>query len=412
MPEFLSLVTPEEALQQLFTRIRPEIKSEKIATTDALNRITAEDIISPQDLPDFRRSTVDGYAVMAKDTHGASESLPAYLKLVGEVLMGKRAPITLASSQCVLIHTGGMLPEGADAVVMLEDTQALDSGEIEIYRPTASGENLIEIGEDVSAGEVVVSRGTRLRPAEIGGLMALGITTLKAVRPPLLALISSGDEVIPPDQTPTPGQVRDVNSYTLASLIQKLGGEAVHYGIIPDSRNAMRKALSRALGECDHVIVTAGSSASARDLTAEIMNELGSPGVLVHGLHIKPGKPTILALAGNQVMIGLPGNPVSALVIAQVLVKPILEHYLGIERRRPHPAIEAELTLNVSSQAGREDWLPVKLVEHDGGKLLAEPVFGKSNLIFILARADGLVRIPPPVTGLEAGSLVSVRLLD
>lgn len=412
MPEFLSLVTPQEALERLWSRIEPQVVVEIIPTEAAVGRVTAEDLLSAQDLPEFRRSTVDGYALMAHHTYGASEGLPAYLRLAGEIPMGQAANLSLTGPECALIHTGGMLPEGADAVVMLEDTQVLGSGEIEIYRPAAVGENLIEIGEDIAAGQVVILAGTRLRPAEIGGLMALGITEVKAARSPRIGIVSSGDEVIPPSQQPEPGQVRDVNSYSLASLIEVIGGTPVLYGIIPDSRSAMRDGLVRALQDCDHVIVTAGSSASARDLTAEIMDELGDPGVLVHGLHIKPGKPTILALAGQQIMIGLPGNPVSALVIAEVLVRPILERCLGLQQRRPLPTIKAQLTVNVSSQAGREDWLPVQLVEKEPGVYQAAPVFGRSNLIFILARADGLVRIPPAITGLEAGSMVSVRLLD
>ena len=412
MPEFLSLVTPEDALDKLFAHLKPEIEREEVITESALGRVTSYDILSPQDLPDFRRSTVDGYAVQSKDTHGASESLPAYLQLAGEVVMGQPAKLHLASVECALIHTGGMLPENADAVVMLEDTQEMDSGKIEIYKPAALGQNLIEIGEDVTAGDVVIPRGTRLGPAEIGGLMALGITSLEVSKPPRIGIISSGDEVIPPFQVPAPGQVRDINSYTLSSLIQKLGGRTVPYGIIPDRRSDMRDVLAKGLQECDHLIVTAGSSASTRDLTAEIMNEIGEPGVLVHGLQIKPGKPTILALAGNQVMIGLPGNPVSALVIAHVLVKPIIDRCLGVERRGPLPALDAKLVVNISSQAGREDWIPVRITEVSPRERLAEPVFGRSNLIFILVRADGLVRIPPSVTGLEAGSIVSVQLLE
>jgi len=411
MPEFLELVTPEEALEILFDTISPQIVSEVIPTEDALGRVTAEEIFSPQDLPEFRRSTVDGYAVNAKNTHGASESLPAYLKIVGEVPMGAVPEFNLAGKACSIIHTGGMLPEGADAVVMLEDTQILDSREVEIYRSVAVNQNVIEVGEDIKSGTPVISKGVRLRPAEIGGLMALGITSIKTAKRPRIAILSSGDEVIPPHQQPHPGQVRDVNSYTLGSLVQDLGGEPLHYGIISDSREDMTAAMQKALRECDHLIVTAGSSASARDLTAEIMNSLGDPGVLVHGVSIKPGKPTIFGVSGSQVMVGLPGNPVSALVIAMILVAPVIEAYLGLEGNRPKPALQAKITVNVASQAGREDWIPVRLVTTDQGEYLAEPVFGRSNLIFILARSDGLVKIPAPSTGIEAGSSVVVRLI-
>jgi molybdopterin molybdotransferase len=303
-----------------------------------------------------------------------------------------------------------MLPDGADAVVMLEDTQVMGD-EIEIFRSVAPGENVIEVGEDIKQGEVVIHKGTILRPAEIGGLMALGLTEVETVLPPRFGIISSGDEVIPPDQLPSPGEVRDINSYTLAGLITELGAQAVHYGIIPDSREDLHNTLDTALQECDHIIVTAGSSASTRDLTADVMNDLGRPGVLVHGVSIKPGKPTILGLAENQVMIGLPGNPVSALVIAYILVKPIVQAYLGIEARRIEPSIRATLAVNVSSQAGREDWIPVRVLKNGDGYYQAEPIFGRSNLIFLLVKADGLVKIPSAVTGLEAGTTVEVRLL-
>ena len=310
-----------------------------------------------------------------------------------------------------MIHTGGMLPRGADAVVMVEDTQILESGEIEVFRAVAKGENVIEVGEDISTGEIVIPKGTRLRPAEIGGLMALGFTSVSTAIPPVIGILSSGDEIVSPSQKTKPGEVRDINSYTLAALIEDLGGEVVHYGIIADSRDEMLKALEKAQQECDHLIVTAGSSASTRDLTAEIMNTLGDPGVLVHGISIKPGKPTIFAVYGEKVMIGLPGNPVSALVIAIVLVSPIIEAYLGIRGSRPKPALSAELTVNISSQTGREDWIPVRVIRTPEGGFHAEPVFGRSNLIFILARSDGLIRIPASATGLEAGTLVTVRLI-
>jgi molybdopterin molybdotransferase len=293
---------------------------------------------------------------------------------------------------------------------MLEDTQDLGSGEVEVYKAAAVNENVIEIGEDVKKGEVVIPAGVRLTPAEVGGLMALGIREVRVAVRPRIAILSSGDEVVPPDSQTRPGQVRDVNSYTLGALLEELGAAPIHYGIIPDNRDEMHSAMQKALRECDHLIVTAGSSASARDLTAEIMNQMGDPGVLVHGVSIKPGKPTIFGVSGSQVMIGLPGNPVSALVIAWVLVAPIIEAYLGLKPGKPEAAITAQITVNVPSQAGREDWIPVKLHRKQSGKYQAEPVYGRSNLILILSRADGLAKIPPDSTGLEAGSLVMVRL--
>ncbi|NUM45738.1 MAG: molybdopterin molybdotransferase MoeA, partial [Anaerolineales bacterium] len=284
--------------------------------------------------------------------------------------------------------------------------------EIEILRAVAVGDNVIKAGEDVQKGDVVIPAGAVLRPAEIGGLMALGITTVNVARRPRVGILSSGDEVVPPDRDTAPGQVRDVNTYTLRALIAQAGGDPVPYGIIPDNAEAFRAAARRALDECDVVVFTAGSSVSVRDLTAQTIDELGKPGVLVHGVNVRPGKPTILALCDGKAVIGLPGNPVSGLVIAQIFVVPVIARWLGLHTHRPRPSVPARLVLNLPSQAGREDWVPVRLtpstVGADEEAFIAEPVFGKSNLIFTLARADGLIRIPAEANGLAAGARVEV----
>jgi len=418
MPEFLTLLPPDEARTLLLSHLsKPIPDSEFIDVPSSLGRILAEDIIAPHPLPDFQRSTVDGYAVHAGDTHGASDSLPAYLNLIGEVPMGNAPAFEISSGQCALIHTGGMLPDGADAVVMLEYTQSVQQKEIEIFRAAADGENVIRVGEDVALGQTIQARGSLLRPAEIGGLMALGIVKVKVVRKVRVGLISTGDEVIDPGQSPRPGQVRDVNSFTLGTLVEKSGGIARLYGIIPDEFDALKKAAAKALSECDVVIITAGSSASTRDMTADVIRSLGAPGVLVHGINTRPGKPTILGACDGKAVIGLPGNPVSALVNGYLFVVPVIEKLLGAHPR-PKPTILARLTVNLPSQAGREDWWPVKLRESPfpskrggGDEVDANPIFGKSNLIFTLASADGLLRIPPDATGLSAGDVVEVLLI-
>jgi molybdopterin molybdotransferase len=332
---------------------------------------------------------------------------------------------------------------------MLEYTQTtLESGlrpnpndktEIEIFKSVAAGENVIAIGEDVAQGQVVQPKGSLIRPAEIGGLLALGIIKLRVTKKVHVGLISSGDEVIPPEQSPRPGQVRDVNSYTLAALVTKSGGEPVLYGIVGDTFDALKATAAKALAECDAVVITAGSSASTRDMTADVIEALGEPGVLVHGINTRPGKPTILGVCNGKAVIGLPGNPVSALVNGYMLVVPLIEHLLGANPR-PKATVQARLTVNLPSQAGREDWWPVKLLlperspvgAQSKGSALAEkrpsttpslrsgsaqdeynadPIFGKSNLIFTLAAADGLLRIPPDATGLSAGEMVDVLLV-
>lgn len=410
MPEFLELLPPPQALSLLLEHLPALPEAEIVETVQALGRVTAEPVFAPHPLPAFARATVDGYAVRAADTFGASDALPAYLNVLGEVPMGAAVDFALAPGQCAVIHTGGMLPQGADAVVMVEHTQSARPGEIEVLRAVAVGENVLKIGEDVSTGEEVIPAGVRLRPAEIGGLMALGLTQVVVARQPRVGILSSGDEVVSPEVEPAPGQVRDVNAYTLSALVQEAGGIPLRYGIVPDREYALRSVASRALAECAMVVITAGSSASTRDLTAQVINDLGKPGVLVHGVNVRPGKPTILAVCDGKAVIGLPGNPVSALVIATLFVKPVVEKLLGLRRGRPSPRLAARLTVNLPSQAGREDWVPVRLLSTPDGYQV-EPIFSKSNLIFSLARADGLVRIPADATGLAAGEMVEVVLM-
>jgi len=436
MPEFLTLLPPDEARALLLShladpstslRATPLADSAALDSFLALGRVLASDVVAPHPLPEFPRSTVDGYAVRAADTFGAGESLPAYLTLIGEIPMGAPAALTLDSAQCALIHTGGMLPAGSDAVVMVEYTQQIGRGdlhgrpgEIEIMRAVAVGENVISIGEDVRAGQVVIPRGTLLREAEIGGLMALGLTEVRVARKPRVGLISSGDEVVEPNQLAGPGQVRDINSYTLAALVTRAGGEAIRYGIVKDDFSALQAMARKALSECDAVVITAGSSASTRDMTADVIRTLGEPGVLAHGINTRPGKPTILGAAEGKAVIGLPGNPVSALVNGFLFVLPVVEKLLGV-LPRPRATVMARLTVNLASQAGREDWWPVKLLTNYRSPITnyqlpitnydADPIFGKSNLIFTLAAADGLLRIPPDATGLSAGETVEVVLI-
>jgi molybdopterin molybdotransferase len=414
MPEFLTLLPPDKARTLILSHLSgPLMDGEVINVASALGRVLAEDILAPHPLPEFQRSTVDGYAVRAGDTYGASDSLPAYLNLVGEVPMGDAPEFEVHAGECGLIHTGGMLPNGADAVVMLEHIQTVQQTEIEIFRAVADGENVIYIGEDVAQGQCIQRKGSLIRPAEIGGLMALGITEVHVVRKVRVGLISTGDEVIDPAQSPRPGQVRDINSYTLGALVEKSGAVPIRYGIIADQFEALKEVAAKALDECDMVLITAGSSASTRDMTADVIRLLGTPGVLVHGINTRPGKPTILGVCGGKAVIGLPGNPVSALVNGYLFVVPVIEKLLGM-LPSPKPSVQARLTVNLASQTGREDWWPVKLIENQKSKptkLEADPIFGKSNLIFSLAAADGLLRIAPDATGLSADEIVEVFLI-
>lgn len=409
MPEFLRLVSPAEALAR-WLRALPEKRLpavEVLDTPNALGRVLAEDIVAPHPLPAFPRSTVDGYAVRAEDTFGAGPSAPSYLRLIGEVPMGRVSDLEVHVGQAALVHTGGAIPGGANAVVMLEDTQWVPGGEIEVLTSLGLGKNVIQLGEDIQQGEKVLESGQRLRPQEIGGLMALGRLRVAVYLRPRVAILSTGDEVVPAEAEPGPGQVRDVNSHTLAALVLRCGAEPVAFGILPDDPEALFEAAQRAKAATDLIIITAGSSASTRDNTAEVVRRLGPPGVLVHGLSIKPGKPAILGVVDGLPVIGLPGNPVSALVVAGLLVVPLLRRLGGSNRPGIVATVPARLSVNVPSEAGREDYVPARLESSPEG-WIADPVFGKSNLIFTLVRADGLIRIPADTTGLAAGSRVDV----
>jgi molybdopterin molybdotransferase len=410
MPEFFEVLPPDEARSLWLAQVTHRSGTESIQTVGALGRITAQPVYSPEALPAFQRSTVDGYAVRAASTFGASDSLPAYLRLIGEVAMGQAASIDLKSAEAALIHTGGMLPPGADAVVMVEHTQVFSANEIEVLRPVASGENVLQVGEDIIPGEEILPGGHRIRSQDIGALLALGIAhSLTLNKQPYVSLFSTGDELVYPDvQSLNPGQIRDINSGTIQALCVQAGADAEIVGIVPDDPDALYAALSDKFDTSDMLVVTAGSSVSTRDMTAEVINRLGKPGVLVHGVAARPGKPTILAVVDGKPVMGLPGNPVSALVMFTLFGVPAIAHLLGA-RLPLQVQMRARLTGNVPSAAGREDYVPVRLIKREG-ELWAEPVFGKSNLIFTLVRADGLLKVPLNTTGLREGAWGEVVL--
>ena len=410
MPEFLELLPPLQALKRLFDHLPPSTpSSEFIETIQASARVIYEDILSPESLPAFPRSTVDGFAVQASSTYGASDNLPAYIKIIGECPMGDKPEFIVQANEAAIIHTGGMLPEGANSVVMLEYTQTLKSGDLEVMRPVGDGENIIKVGEDVRSGNIVIPARQKVRAAEVGGLLSLGLTQVRVVSKPVIGILSSGDEIIEPHLSPRPGQIRDINSYTLSLLAEESGASVVRYGIAPDEPKKMFEITKKAFSECDAVVITAGSSASARDHTSKIIAQLGSPGVLVHGVNVRPGKPTILGACDGKPVIGLPGNPVSALVIANLFLVPVIHYLLGLPftSSRLEQKIKATLSVNINSQTGREDWIPVQLIEKDG-EVIAEPIFFKSNLIFSLVRANGLMHIPADANGLGAGEKIIV----
>ena len=409
MPEFFSVLAPDAALQVLRESLTYRVGAEEVETQGALGRLTAGAILSPERLPAFPRSTMDGFSVRSGDTFGASEALPAYLDVVGEAPMGKASGLKLARGQTARTFTGGMLAEGADAVVMVEHTQVVDARSIEVLRPVAPGENVLTVGEDADRGDLVFQAGHLLRPQDLGGLLALGIVTISVARRPRVAIVSTGDELVPPGARPALGQVRDINTYTISSLVTQAGGIPVPVALVEDDYEAQRDTALCALHSADVVLFSAGSSVSSRDLTSAVFEGLPGGQILVHGISLKPGKPTIVGLADGKPLFGLPGNPVSAMVVFDLLVRPTIYLLGGRDEPPCSPTVEATLSRDVASIAGREDYVQVRLV-HENGRRSAEPVFGKSGLIYTLVRADGVVKVPLDSGGLYAGEKVSVRL--
>jgi len=409
MPQLFTVLTPQQAWSKLEPYLSPLERIDTVATSEGLGRVLVEDISSPVDVPHFPRSAMDGYAVRAVDTHGASEGLPSYLKLVGEITMGRPATVALSAGEAVLIHTGGMLPPGADAVVMLENTRDIDGSGIEVVRAAARGENVIQVGEDMLQGEPLLSRGSVLRPQDIGGLLSVGLTKVYVYGRVKVALIPTGDELVSPEEDPGMGQIRNTNAYALSAMAFQSGAVPIRMGIVRDNYDALKQAVQAAVEMADVVVVSAGSSVSARDMTADVVNSLGEPGVLVHGVALRPGKPTIIAFVGGKPVFGLPGNPASAMITFQLFVVPAIERLGGRSREAGRLELKARATRNIPSTPGREDFIPVRLEERDG-ELYAEPVFGKSNMMFALMRGDGVAVVPLQKAGIAVGETLTVRL--
>ena len=407
MSDFLKVKPIEQALEIIDNHPTPLLSTVNIKTIDSLSRTVSTPITSPSDLPSFDRSTMDGYAVRATDTYGASQSQPSYLNLVSEITMGSIPKTKIKVGQAAKIFTGGMIPESADAVVMVEYTELIDSSLIEIIKPVAPGENIIKIGEDIKENDPVFEVGHIIRPQDIGGLLALGITQTPVFERPKIGVISTGDELINPEIEPTKGQVRDINSYTVSSLIQKHGGEPIIFGINKDEFEVQFNSAQKALTECSLLVISAGSSTSSRDLTSQVISSLGEPGILMHGLAHKPGKPSIIGSVENKLIFGLPGNPVSAMIIFELLVKRAINNILRSTKKLITPT-QAILTTDIPSINGREEHVPVKLYNSQSGRLMAEPVFGKSNLIYTLIKSDGIVIVPINKSGIYSGDLVDV----
>lgn len=407
------LISVEKALNLLFQYApfkKPETK--KVSIEKAYNLVISKDIVSPENLPSFNRSTVDGFAVNAKDTFGATESMPAYLNIVAEILMGEEPNFTLKKGEVAKISTGGMLPSGADSVVMFEHTQYIDENTLEILKPVSPGENVIQIGEDAKSGEVILKAGHRLRPQDIGALVGIGLSEIEVYEKPIISIISTGDEIVPVGIPIKPGQVRDINTYTLSCLIEESGGKPLKKGILKDNYEIIYQVLKESIEESSMVLISGGSSVGTKDITEKVINDIGKPGVLFHGVALKPGKPTIGGIINNVPVLGLPGHPGAVVICFDVFVKPLVLEISGTCKEnylKRNKIIKVKISRNISSSPGREEHIAVKL-EEINGELYAVPLLAKSGIISTLTLADGTVVIPLTKTGVLKDEIVDVKL--
>ncbi len=410
------VVSKEEALRRILEHAAVSVPGiENISIHESLGRVLGEDIDAPADVPDFVRSTMDGYAVRSADTFGATESMPALLAVVGESVMGELPERPVSKGECMKIYTGGALPPGADAVVMFEHTQPVDLDSIEVTKPVGPLENVIQIGDDLRRGERVLCKGRLIRPQDMAALASLGITSIPVLERPRVAIISTGNEIVPSDGPQPRGRVRDSNSYYLEGLVIQHGGLPVRMGIVRDDPAQLRGVVRSALEQCHMVVITGGSSVGSFDYTEKVIDSFGPPGVIVHGVSVKPGKPLIAAWAGSVPVFGLPGHPVAVGISFDLFVRPVLLKMSGevpspaLEGLSPVRTVRARLQRGISSGPGREEYVRVVLERKDG-ELQARPVFGASGLISTLVKADGIVVVPADSIGIEAGREVEVRL--
>ncbi len=391
-----------DAAALLFTRFTRTLNAERAALNAACGRVLAADVCAREYVPGFDRSSVDGYAVRAKDTFGCSQAIPALLQKTGEVRMGESPAFRLEAGCCAAVPTGGALPAGADAMVMIENTEDFGDGTIAVYQPSAPGAHVIYRGDDVVPGRVLLRAGTRLLPKDVGALAALGVTEAEVYRKPRVAVLSTGNELVTPSAVPAMGQVRDVNGPALCALCAQAGAEAVHASIVPDDEALLTQAVRENAAQADMVLLSGSSSVGEKDAAAKALSALGE--VLFHGVAAKPGKPTLAADVGGVPVFGLPGHPVAAHFMFLALVRPLLYAIQG-QPDAPETTVTATLTRAVPSNHGREEFVPVAL---QGGE--AVPFANKSGLITTLCAAQGYIRVPRQSEGFDAGAQVTVTL--
>ncbi|KXA89852.1 hypothetical protein AKJ37_04510 [candidate division MSBL1 archaeon SCGC-AAA259I09] len=407
MKKPLTVKTLEEAKSEFSKYWEPSVKKEMISIDDAAGRVLAESVESKIDLPPFDRSVYDGFAVKAEDTFGAEEDDPEELVLKGAIHAGEKPKVRVDEGTCVEIATGALLPEGANAVVMVEDTTEIDEN-IQIRRAVSPGENISKKGTEIQEGEIIAEEKQKITPQIHGALSAVGIQEVKVVKKPHIAVISTGEELIEPNQELGPGQIYDVNGKTICDAVNLCGCEASYLGIVKDDISKIKKLIKNALTSYEVVITSGGSSAGSKDIVPEVIDSLGKPGVIVHGLAQKPGKPTVVSVIDGKPVFGLPGYPVSALMVFDQLVAPYLREMTAVSESDKKD-VQAKLSRKILSARGRRELSPVKVFEKEG-ELVAQPLLKGSGAITSLVKADGYIEISLGREILEKNELVKVRL--
>lgn len=405
--ELLKVDTIKSAREKMLNFIpyqTPEIVRKSLLS--AQGYVLARDIVSQVQIPEFRRSTVDGYAVISNNTAGASESLPVFLKIIGEVSMGSPSIEEIHAGECIYVPTGGMIPEGADAMVMVEYCELFDITHVAVYSSVASGTSIVMAGEDIDKGDIVIKKGTKIRPQEIGALACLGITQIEVYRPWKITIISTGDELVPPETTPTLGKIRDINTYSLYAQAVKNGLEVLNTFVLNDDEQNLKNVVIEAMSISDIVVISGGSSQGKKDATKKIIDEVASHGSFTHGLALKPGKPTILGYDDkNKVFLaGLPGHPVAAILVFEMLITWLWKH---VTNQPINKSIFAKMTCNLPGAPGKVTCQLVRLIKSNS-EYYAEPVWGKSGLITTMTRADGYILIDQNKEGLKKDEIVEV----
>jgi molybdopterin molybdotransferase len=400
MKPFGALISFQDAKMVIDRHIKPIDRVESVLLDEAVNRILLDDFIATMDIPGFNRAAMDGYAVKSKDTFGAGQFKPKLLKITASIHAGEKPLGRVLSGQCYQISTGAMMPPGADAVMMVEDTER-EEDTVKVFKAIVPGANVGKLGEDIKAGSMVIKAGTFLDAGKIGVLASHGLTKIQVYQKPKVAVLPTGEEVVAAGKKLNPGQLYDINSHTITALVKDNGGIAVNIGISGDTREALRTTIKEALKN-DIVVLSGGSSVGERDLLVDVIEGWGE--VFFHGVQVKPGKPTIFAVVDGKPVMGMPGYPTSCLINSYLFLMPALRKMAHLPQRRGDK-IEAKLSRRVPGSTGRRQFLTVKIVDGE-----AVPVFKESGAITSIANADGYIEIPENIDLLEKGAKVTVVL--